>query len=66
MASVDPIIQQESLLAATGYERPGDLERWLRKHDIPYHRGKGNRIFTTLDALNGKLQDPEPDEIEFE
>lgn len=55
MASIDPIVNQEQLLAATGYERPGDLERWLRRHHIHYHRGKANRIFTTIDALNGNL-----------
>lgn len=64
MATIDPIIQQEQLLKATGYQRPGDLERWLREHGIRYHRGRGNRIFTTLDALNGMLDKSE--EIEFE
>lgn len=64
MATIDPIIQQEQLLQATGYERPGDLERWLRRNGIKYHRGKSNRIFTTIDALGGKLDDT--DDIEFE
>lgn len=64
MNQVDPIIQQEQLLEATGYQRPSDLERWLLREGIRYRRGKGNRIFTTIDAINGMLDSPEP--IEFE
>lgn len=64
MATIDPIVQQEQLMEATGYQRPADLERWLRREGIRYHRGKGNRIFTTIDAINGILD--RPDAIEFE
>ncbi|MDA3922722.1 MAG: DUF4224 domain-containing protein [Salinisphaera sp.] len=65
MAVVDPIVTQEQLMSATGYERAGDLEKWLRRKGIKYHRGKGNRVFTTVDALNGTLDDVETADIEF-
>lgn len=64
MISIDPIIPQERLLEVTGYEHSGDLEKWLRRNGIRYHRGKGNRIFTTVLALTAKLEEVE--EIEFE
>ena len=65
MATIDPIVTQEQLLQATGFERPGDLERWLRKKNIRYYRGRGNRVFTTVDALNGTLVEGQTKTIEF-
>lgn len=61
------IIRQEELLEATGYERPRDLEKCLKRQGIKFFYGKGGRIWTTPDILAkiaeaGTLDDP----IEFE
>lgn len=45
----------EDLERLTGYRRQGDLEKWLRANGVPFFRGQGGRIWTTLDACNAAL-----------
>lgn len=46
------LVSQEQLMAATGYERQGDLRRWLEENGFPFKLAKGGRIVTTADAIN--------------
>ena len=48
----DRLLTQEDLLAASGFERAGDLARSLREQGIHYFTGKGGRIWTTIDLVN--------------
>ena len=66
------LITTDQLKAATGYDRPGDLEKCLRKNGIQVLYGKNGKIFTTLDAINAALgvksgeDENEVNEIEWE
>lgn len=46
------LVSQEQLMAATGYERQGDLRRWLEENGFSYKLGRGGRIVTTVEAVN--------------
>lgn len=63
------LIDTEQLKAVTGYTRPGDIERCLRKNGIVFCMGR-NGPFTTIDALNTAMGiQPsllKPNEPEFE
>ncbi len=48
------IVTQEELKAATGYDRPGDIEKCLRKNGVHFLYGKKG-IYTTIDALNAAM-----------
>jgi hypothetical protein len=48
------IVTQEELKAATGYDRPGDIEKCLRKNGVRFLYGKKG-IYTTIDALNAAM-----------
>lgn len=48
------IVTTEELKAATGYERPGDIEKCLRKNGVRFLYGKAG-IYTTIDALNAAM-----------
>lgn len=58
------LIDQTTLLAATGLKRPADLERHLRRARIPFRRVAG-RILTTSEAITqvlvGKKNETGPD-----
>ncbi len=63
------LVDTEQLKSLTGYRRPGDIERWLRTHDIRFFPSKNGPV-TTIDSLNSALglQSKHPDnaqEIEF-
>lgn len=45
----------EDLERLTGYKRQGDLEKWLRQNGVPFFRGQGGRVWTTLEACNAAL-----------
>lgn len=63
---MSPILYEEDLMRATGYQRRADLERHLQDARIPYQRGKGGRIWTTvLATLQRQGDDPHPTETEF-
>lgn len=58
------IVTPEELKAATGYDRPGDIEKCLRKNGVRFLYGKKG-IYTTIDALNaamGIMPDKAPNE----
>lgn len=44
-------VHEPELLAATGYEHRGHLERWLRENRVPYFRGRRGALFTTTRLL---------------
>jgi hypothetical protein len=48
------IVTPEELKAATGYDRPGDIEKCLRKNGVRFLYGKKG-IYTTIDALNAAM-----------
>ncbi len=49
--AVSSIIQEPELMAATGYDHRGHLERWLKDNKVPYYRGRAGVIFTTCRLL---------------
>ena len=49
------LVNTDELSRVTGYERPGDIEKCLRKNGIPVLYGRNGQIFTTLDAVNAAL-----------
>ncbi|NOT13580.1 MAG: hypothetical protein HOP23_17430 [Methylococcaceae bacterium] len=49
------LIDSEQLQKATGYERPGDLEKCLKNNGVRVLYGKNGQPFTTLDAINAAL-----------
>lgn len=51
------IVTQEELKDATGYDRPGDIEKCLRKNGVRFLYGKRG-IYTTIDALNAAMGIP--------
>ena len=51
---MNQIVTQEELKAATGYDRPGDIEKCLRKNGVRFLYGKKG-IYTTIDALNAAM-----------
>jgi len=51
------LVDTEQLKSVTGYERPGDIERCLRKNGIPFFCGKKGPV-TTMDAINVALGVP--------
>ena len=66
MAPPDPIITQEQLAAATGYRRAADIKRCLERQGITVRTGRGGRVWTTLSALDGRLDvPPGPAAIDF-
>lgn len=46
------VLSTDELLGLTGYERVGDLRRWLDSQNIPYFPGKGGAPWTTIDLVN--------------
>jgi len=59
------LVNSEQLKAWCGYERRADIERWLRENRIPWRRGKGGEICTTVDAINESLKDNQRREVRF-
>ena len=49
------LVSIDQLKIATGYDRPGDIERCLRKNGVRYLYGQGGKIFTTIDAINAAM-----------
>ena len=48
------LVTLDQLKIATGYDRPGDVEKCLRKNGVRFLYGK-NGIYTTIDALNAAM-----------
>lgn len=48
------IVTPEQLKAATGYDRPSDIEKCLRRNGVRFLYGKTG-IYTTVDALNAAM-----------
>lgn len=55
--SLQNVLLEEDLLAMTGYESVGWLERWLNEQRIKFFRGKDGRIFTTITLLERRVLD---------
>ena len=49
------IVNSEDLQKATGYDRPCDIEKCLRKNGVRVLYGKNGTVFTTIDAINAAL-----------
>lgn len=49
------IVNPEQLQKATGYERPCDVEKCLKKNGVRVLYGKNGAVFTTIDAINAAL-----------
>lgn len=49
------LINEEQLKEWSGYKRRSDLQGFLNKNKIEYHLGCGNRICTTMSALEKSL-----------
>lgn len=45
------LVTPDELKMATGYDRPSDIEKCLRKNGVRFLYGKKG-IYTTIDALN--------------
>jgi hypothetical protein len=48
------LVNLEQLKIATGYDRPGDVEKCLKKNGVRFLYGKSG-IYTTMDALNAAM-----------
>ena len=48
------LVNLEQLKVATGYDRPGDVEKCLRKNGVRFLYRKSG-IYTTMDALNAAM-----------
>lgn len=46
------LLTETDLKEWTGFQRRSDVERLLRKHNIPVIYGRDGQVCTTLDALN--------------
>lgn len=51
---MNAIVTPADLKAATGYDRPSDIEKCLRKNGVRFLYGKTG-IYTTIDALNAAM-----------
>lgn len=49
------LIDTAQLQKATGYERPVDVEKCLKKNGVRVLYGKNGQPFTTIDAINVAL-----------
>lgn len=48
------LVNLEQIKVATGYDRPGDVEKCLKKNGVRFLYGKSG-IYTTIDALNAAM-----------
>lgn len=48
----DALLTADQLLAATGFDRDGDLKRLFDQQGIKWFPGKGGRPWTTLTLIN--------------
>ena len=64
---MNAIVTPADLKAATGYDRPSDIEKCLRKNGVRFLYGKTG-IYTTIDALNSAmgLKSDNPQQNNFE
>ena len=49
------IVTSKDLQEATGYERPCDVEKCMKKNGVAILYGKNGTVFTTIDAINAAL-----------
>jgi len=49
------LVNQDQLMEWTAFKQRGALEVWLKKNRVNYTYGKGNKIITTLAAINKAL-----------
>lgn len=62
----DALIDARALAQWLGYERDGDIARWLREHRIPYWYGKDRRPVTTQAAIDRVLAgEGDTEDIQF-
>jgi len=64
----DTLIDATALARWLGYERDGDIARWLRTRNIPFWYGKDRRPCTTQAAIDSMLLGEgkgETEEIQF-
>lgn len=52
------LITEEELMKQLGYERRGDLVRWLREAGIKYRPAKGGKIVTVQAAIDAAFVRP--------
>ena len=45
------LLTEAELKEWTSYKHQGDLEKFLQEHRIPYFRGKGGKLLTTLGLI---------------
>jgi hypothetical protein len=60
------LIHEAALLEWTGFRQRSRLERWLVEKNIPYDKGRGGAILTTLAAINQAFLDQPSNDDEFE
>lgn len=68
--NITAVVTFESLVEMSGYKRPADVRRWLRRNGVLYLPGKGGRPSTTQTALDRAMlpgrTKTRPDFSEFE
>ena len=50
------LLMEEQVMEWTGYQRRGDLQRWLTDNHVPYLLGKGGRVCVKQSDLECKEQ----------
>lgn len=58
------LLNAEQLQKWLGYSRPKDVEKWLRKHAVPYYLGPRGPV-TTEEAINKKLLGNKKEDWDF-
>ncbi len=52
---MNSLLSDQELRDWLGYERPSDVEKFLREHSIKYWRTRGGKIVTTLENVQRSL-----------
>ena len=50
------LLMEEQVMEWTGYQRRGDLQRWLTDNQVPFLVGKGGRVCVKQSDLESKEQ----------
>jgi len=49
------LVGHQDLIALTGYQQSGLIERWCQERGVAYFRGRAGTLSTTVAALNQAL-----------
>jgi len=50
------LLNTDDLRQWLGYKRTADIIKWLERNNVPWRRGSGDQICTTLDAVSKAIE----------